>query len=55
MEEILDIYFGNKKCILLGDINIDYKTDSFYSRKLKQLFNVYGVDQVVSEYTTASL
>ncbi|CAH1995275.1 unnamed protein product [Acanthoscelides obtectus] len=49
LEDVLDDYFSVSKCILVGDINIDFKDDkNFYTNKIQRLFEV---DQLVTDYT----
>lgn len=52
-EEWCEDYFtSNRKCIIVGDININFlDDDNFYSKKIRQLLQNFGVTQHVTEFT----
>lgn len=41
----------SKSCLIVGDFNIDMSKQSTYSKKLNQLFQSYGLQQIVNFYT----
>ena len=48
----MKIITSNRKCIIIGDININFlDNDNFYSKKIRQLLQNFGVTQHVTEFT----
>lgn len=41
----------NQRFIIVGDFNINFKDDSFYCKKLKNLITIFGFEQIVNEFT----
>lgn len=65
LEDFVDIcdtvFSNNNKCLLIGDFNLDYLSlNSYYVNKIKDVFNTYGITQLITEptrctYDTATL
>lgn len=52
LEDIFDsVFCGSKKCVLVGDFNVNLLGSGFYSVKLKKLIATYGINQIISEPT----
>lgn len=53
-EEYCDL-FSNDRCIILGDFNINFLSDSYYVNQLKNIARVYGMEQIVKDPTRCTL
>lgn len=54
LEDLCDRY-KNKNCVLVGDVNINYLTNNYYADKCKNLIQIYGYKQLITEPTRVSL
>lgn len=46
-----DLLVDDKRVIIIGDFNIDVNSDGFYSTKLKNIFSMYGLEQMIDSFT----
>lgn len=52
MENICEeVLCKNSRVVLAGDFNLDFLSDEFYVKKIKDLFHSYGICQKVETYT----
>ncbi|XP_015438094.1 PREDICTED: uncharacterized protein LOC107193204, partial [Dufourea novaeangliae] len=51
LEDIVDLLVIKEQCIMIGDVNIDLMTDSFYTKKLKAAMSGLGMKQYVDKPT----
>lgn len=54
LENICEDVFCNSdniRSILVGDFNLNYLSNEFYTKKIKDLFNIYGITQNVKRST----
>ena len=57
-EELVNkVVAGNWEFFLLGDINVDLMVDTTSANvfKLKHIFDIYGLDQLITEPTRITL
>lgn len=50
-EKFEELLLQNCAIIIVGDFNIDLKTVSTYSKKIIDLFEFFGLNQLITEYT----
>ncbi|KAJ8973423.1 hypothetical protein NQ317_016706 [Molorchus minor] len=46
-----EIMCGNTRSILVGDFNLDFLSEEFYVKKIKNIFHLYGITQYVKTVT----
>lgn len=46
-----DVFCNNWKCVLAGDFNLDFHSNEYYCNKIKNMFNILGIKQNITEYT----
>ncbi|KYN12107.1 hypothetical protein ALC57_15721, partial [Trachymyrmex cornetzi] len=51
LEDIVEELTIKGECIVIGDFNIDFKTNSFYAKKLQTIMLSLGMKQFVNEPT----
>lgn len=51
LEEVVENLVIKGECIIVGDFNIDFKIDSFYTNKLRTIMSSLGMKQLVNSPT----
>lgn len=51
LEDIVKLFVTKGECMIMGDFNIDFIRDSFYTRKLRSIMLSLGMKQFVEEPT----
>lgn len=52
LEEVCDTVFCNSShSVIVGDFNLNFLDDSYYTAQIKNLFNLYGISQIINDPT----